>query len=107
MSTNVLQKPTSIQALDARQRFGELLDLSYYQGKQFQIMRKDKPMAWIVSQPFMDGYLQVLDYIIENKPELADTLLITWDDEVREIIEKGIKEGEAGETYPLESILDE
>jgi hypothetical protein len=107
MSTNTVQKPTSIQALDARQRLGELLDLSYYQNKQFRIMRKDKPMAWIVSQPFMDNYLQVLDYIIENKPELADTLAISLDDELREIIEKGIKEGEAGDTYPLESILDD
>lgn len=107
MSTNTLQKPTSVQALDARQRFGELLDLSYYQGKQFQIMRKDKPMAWIVSQPFMDGYSQVIDYIIEHKPELADTLAIMLDGEIRDIIEKGTQEVEAGDLLPLSSILDD
>ena len=107
MSTSTVQKPTTIQALDARQRLGELLDLSYYQNKQFRIMRKDKPMAWLVSEPFMDGYLQVLDYIIENKPELADTLALSLDDDLRGIIEKGIKEAEEGDLLPISSLLDD
>ena len=44
---------TTIQALDARRRLGELLELAYYKGEGFRIARKDKPMAWLVGDPFM------------------------------------------------------
>ncbi len=101
------QQSNTIPALEARRRLGELLELSYYQGKQFRIARKDKPMAWIVGGPSMEIYNQAIDYIIEHKPELADTLAISLDNELRGFIERGIKEAETGELHPIESILDE
>ena len=52
---------STVQALDARQRLGELLELAYYKGEQFRIARKDKPMAWLVGEPFMAALAATLD----------------------------------------------
>jgi len=46
-----------------------------------------------------------LDYIVENEPALADSLVITLDPQIRAIIEKGTKERQAGKLLPIESIL--
>ncbi len=97
---------TTIQALDARKRFGELLELAYYKGEQFRIARKDKPMAWIVGEPFIKVVSQAIDYIVKHKPALADTLAISLDDEIRAIIEQGSREVKKGDVIPIETILD-
>ncbi len=97
----------SIQALEARSRFGELLELAYYKGMQFRVARKDKPMAWIVGEPFMRSVSQVIDYIIEHEPVLADTLAIMLDNELMEALEQGTKEVKAGKTIPIEKALED
>lgn len=96
---------TTIQALDARQRLGELLELAYYKGEGFRIARKDKPMAWLVGEPFMIAVSRAIEYIIRKEPALADTLAITLDEDIRAIIEQGTKEVKAGKTMPVTSIL--
>jgi hypothetical protein len=40
-----MQPTTTIQAIQARQNLGELLELAYYQNQQFTIARKNKPMG--------------------------------------------------------------
>jgi antitoxin (DNA-binding transcriptional repressor) of toxin-antitoxin stability system len=96
----------TIQAMDARQRLGELLELVYYKGKRFRIARKNKPMAWIVGEPFMKAVGQAIDHIIEHEPAVADSLAITFDDEIRNLIEKGSKEIKEKKIVPIESIIE-
>ena len=97
---------TTIQALEARHRLGELLELAYYKGEGFRIARKDKPMAWLVGDPFMKAVSRAIDYIIRKEPALADSLAITLDEEIRDIIDQGTKEIMAGKTIPISSILE-
>ena len=94
---------TIIPAIKARQNLGELLELVYYQNKQFQIARKDKPMARLVGENFMAA----IDELIETDPALADTLAIMLNPEIREALAQGQKEYEAGNVIPLEDILKE
>lgn len=96
---------TSIQAHKARQNFSELIEKAFYQNKLTRIKRNNKPIAWIVGEPFMQKISTMIDYIIENDPELADTLAIQFDDEIRSIINASIEEAEAGKTIPLTDIL--
>ena len=96
-----------IQALEARQKLGELLERVYYQDQRFRISRKNKPMAWLVGDAFINAVGTLLDYIVENEPALADSLSITLDTQIRAIIERGTKERQAGKLLPIESILDD
>lgn len=96
----------SIRAQDARSHLGELLNQVHYQNKQFQIQRKDKPMAWLVSGAFMQAAEQALAHLIAHDPALADMLAILLDDGLRAAIEAGMEESQAGERVPLASILD-
>ena len=97
---------TTIQALEARHRLGELLELAYYKGEGFRIARKDKPMAWLVGDPFMKAVSRAIDYIIRKEPALADSLAITLDEEIRDIIDQGTNEMMAGKSIPITSILE-
>lgn len=46
-----LKDATIIPAKQARIRFGEILDKSYYEGEQFLVVKKKTPMAIIVGVP--------------------------------------------------------
>jgi antitoxin (DNA-binding transcriptional repressor) of toxin-antitoxin stability system len=94
---------TTIQALDARQRLGELLELVYYKGRQFRIARKNKPMAWLVGEPFMAA----LGTLLKQNPRLAETIEIMLDEELVEAIKQGTKEVKTGKTIPIEKIFEE
>ena len=97
----------TIQALDARRRLGELLELAYYRGERFRIARKDKPMAWLVGEPFVKAISRAIDYIVKHEPALAETLEIMLDDELTGIIEQGTREVQAGKTIPIEKALED
>jgi len=97
----------SIPALDARRQLGELLEKAYYQNQQFRIMRKDKPMAYLIGEGFMNQLSTVIDQVIENDPALADTLTLQLNPELKALIEQGTKEKEDGHLVPLTSILDD
>jgi len=90
----------TIQAIEARQKFGELLERVYYQDKVYQITRKDKPMGWLVGDAFMEKMGIIINYIIENEPVIADTLAVMLDDEIRSVIEEGRKESARESEYP-------
>ena len=97
----------SIKTREARQRIAELLELAFYKNEQFVIQRDKRPMARLVGEPYMQKLEQFLEHLIEHEPALADTLAIMLNDDVREVIEKGTEEVAAGQTVPLESILDD
>ena len=93
---------TTIQTLDARQKLGELLELVYYKGRQFRIARKDKPMAWLVGEPFM----VTLGTLLKQSPRLVETTEIVLDEELMAAIKQGTKEVNAGKTIPVEKALE-
>ena len=93
--------------MEARNRFGELLDVVFYKGAQFQISRKRKALGWLVGDPFMKSMTKLIDYIMEHEPTLADTIAINLDEQLQSVLERGKKEVKAGKTVPIETILDD
>ena len=83
---------TNIQALEARQKLGELLELVFYQSQQFRITRKNKVMARLVGEPFM----KVIEQLIADDPGLGDTIAILLNDEVRQALDESEKDVRAG-----------
>ncbi len=83
------------------------MELAFYKGERFRIARKNKPMAWLVGEPFMEAISKVIDYIIENEPALADSLAISLDEEINTVINKGTEAVKKEEFIPLATILDE
>jgi hypothetical protein len=98
---------TDIPSLEARQKLGELLERVYYQNTQYRIMRKDKPMAWLVSEPFMETVVTLVDHLIETNPVLADTLALTLNEDAKRVLGQGTREKNEGKRLPIESILDD
>ncbi|MFH1890803.1 MAG: type II toxin-antitoxin system Phd/YefM family antitoxin [Candidatus Kuenenbacteria bacterium] len=45
------EKLQTISAKKARTRFGELLDQAFYQGQDFLVVKKNKPMAVMIGLP--------------------------------------------------------
>jgi len=95
--------PQTIGAYQARQNFGELLEQSFYQGKSFLVKRGNKKMAYLVGQPFLVALFDLLD----KDKGLADTLAVMTNPLAKEIIEKGKKEIESSQTYPLKKLLED
>ena len=98
---------TPLSAEEARRRFSEVVSEAFYQGKKTPIARNNKPVAWIVGDPFMQGLFNFFEYLIEEQPALADTLALLVDEKLRGELERGMEEYERGEAVPLESILDD
>lgn len=90
-----------LSTMQLRQQMGEVIERVYYQYQQFRIVRKDKPMARLVNE----DYMQAIDELIEADPALADTLALMLNDEAMHIITQGEKEWEAGERIRLEDAL--
>jgi len=96
---------TTVSTHEFRKRLSELLELAYYKNEPVHISRSGKPMARLVGEPTMQALEEIIDYIIENDPALADTLAIMVDDDIRDAIMQGRKEWEAGERIPIEEAL--
>lgn len=96
-----------IQQLVAHDELRELLGRIARYGHGVQITNKDRPVGWLVGNKFMETMSSIIEHIIEYNPQLADTLAITLDPEIRAVIEEGTREIKAGKLLPLESILDE
>src|SRR5262245_19545563 len=93
--------PTLIPAISARKRLGSLLEIVYYQGQQFQITRKDKPMARLVGEPF----IQAIEKLIEDDKLIADTLAILLDKEILGAIHQSRNEYQEGQAVSVEDVL--
>ena len=106
MLSNAIKQAHVIPALEARQRFGELLELSYYKNQRFLISRKNKPMAWLVGKEYMNSLDDLLTYIIENDDSLADTLALATNTRLQEQIAQSQQDIENGDVVPLEDLLD-
>ncbi len=92
---------SDIPALDVRQRLGELLERVYYQAMQYRIVRRDKVMARLVSEPMM----QAIDELMVTDPAFADTLALMVNREATQVIEKSRQELATGKKIPIEAAL--
>jgi antitoxin (DNA-binding transcriptional repressor) of toxin-antitoxin stability system len=92
---------TLISAISARKQLGSLLERVYYQGQQFQITRKDKPMARLVGEPF----IQAIEKLVESDETLADTLAILLDKEILGAIHQSRQEYQEGKALRFEDVL--
>jgi antitoxin (DNA-binding transcriptional repressor) of toxin-antitoxin stability system len=92
---------TPISALELRRNIGEILERVHYRGEQFQIKRKDKPMARVVN----DDLMRAIEELIESDPATADTLALMLDDEAMHILYIGEQEWQHGERLRLEDVL--
>jgi hypothetical protein len=97
-----LTMTTTIHSPEMRSRLGELLEQSFYQQRQFRIVRKNKPMARLVSEPFM----QALEHMMASDPALAETLEILANKEMMEAIEQGTQDIAQKNLFPLEATLE-
>ena len=96
MKTKLTRKITkNISALQARQKFGELLDRTKLRGERFKINRSGKPMAIIMS---------IADY--EDMEDLIDTLLEEADPEFQKELEASHKEYEDRDIGTEEDLWD-
>lgn len=103
MTAISIEHPTGISAIQLRQQMGEVLERVHYQFQQFRIMRKDKPMARLVNEE----YMQTIDQLIESDPSLADTIALMLNDEAMGIIEQGQQEVRESKFIPLAEALNQ
>jgi antitoxin (DNA-binding transcriptional repressor) of toxin-antitoxin stability system len=91
----------TLSSMQLRTQLGEILERVYYRGEQFQVVRKDKPMARIVS----DLLMQQLDELIATDPALADTLALMMNKEAQAEIHEGQMEIKSQTLIPFEQAL--
>jgi antitoxin (DNA-binding transcriptional repressor) of toxin-antitoxin stability system len=91
---------STLSSMQLRTKLGEILERVYYRGEQFQIVRKDKPMARIVS----DLLMQQFDELIATDPALADTLALMMNEEVQVAIREGQMEIKSQKLIPFEQL---
>lgn len=101
METSFTHPTSSLTAIQLRQQLGEVLERVHYQFAQFRILRKDKPMARLVNE----RYMQAIDHLVESDPAVADTLALMLNEEFMTIFEQGQREWAAGKRIPIEEAL--
>lgn len=93
-----------ISVHDARNHLGELIQQAYYLGRPFVLMRGKKPMAAIIGT---QEFGRILDLIETYDPALADTLALTTNPEVEDLLKQGDKAIQTGEMVPFDAqIID-
>jgi len=92
---------SSVQMLDLRRSLGEFVERTHYQFLQFRIMRKDKAMARLVSE----AYMEAIEDLIAHDPSLEETLAIMLDKEAMSTIEESRKELAGDHKIPIDQAL--
>ncbi|MEO8391725.1 MAG: hypothetical protein ABI700_01915 [Chloroflexota bacterium] len=101
--TNETLLPTTpIQMLDLRKSLGELVERTHYQFLQFRIMRKDKPMARLVNEP----YMQALETLVASDPAVAETLELLLDTEFMKALQQSEQDVTQRKLVLLEHLLE-
>lgn len=101
MTSIAIEHAPRLSLMELRQQLGGVVERVYYQFQQYQITRKDKPMARLVNE----DYMRALEHLIASDPALADTLALMLNEEAMQIIEQGEAEWRAGQRIPLEKAL--
>ena len=96
MKPELTKKMTrNVSAMQARQKFGDLLNRANLKGERFLVNRSGKPMAIIMS---------VTDY--EDMEDLLDTLMEEADQDFQKALLTSRKEYEAGDVGSENDLWD-
>ncbi|GEM_PF-2100714 len=93
--------PYGIGAVELREQLGEVLERVHYQFQQYRVMRKEKPMARIVNET----YMQAIEQLLDSDSAIADTLALLLDNEAMDVLEVGEREWQEGNRIPLADVL--
>ena len=89
---------------EARNHLGELIQQAHYLGKPFVLTRGKKPMAAIIGT---QEFGRILELIETYDPALADTLAITTNPDIEDLLTQGNAAIQKGELVPFdEQIID-
>jgi antitoxin (DNA-binding transcriptional repressor) of toxin-antitoxin stability system len=93
---------TIVSVNQARNHLGELIQQAHYLGKPFVLTRGKKPMAAIIGT---QGFGRILELIETYDPALADTLALTTNPDLEELLHKGNKAIQQGEMVGFDPML--
>lgn len=96
----------SVNTDTARRELSQLLEQVHYTGSQIQIRRNKRPMAWLVSEPFMQWVAQLTNAIREKDPALGETFEIMLDTEFSALLEQSDADVASGRTVPIAQLLE-
>lgn len=96
-----------ISTMTLREKMGDIFNRVFYRADGYRVQRKGETLGYIVSENYVNKVGQMIDYLIENEPALADTLALQANDDIRDLITQSMQEIEQGNMVPLESILDD
>jgi prevent-host-death family protein len=86
---------------EARKNLSELVNEAYYEGKLFGISKGKKPMGVLVGAK---EWKEIIEAIEMHDQGLADTLAITADPELQNLLKESEKEIKEGKLVPLEEL---
>lgn len=93
---------TIVAVNQARDHLGELIQQAHYLGKPFILTRGKKPMAALIGT---QEFGRILELIETYDPGLADTLALTTNPELEDLLHKGNKAIQQGEMVPFDAHL--
>ena len=95
--------PIPIKTMQLRQRMGEILETVCYRDSQYVITRKNKKMAYLVSNRFMS----VLDRIMMEDKSLRDTIAIMMNEDLQAELKSSFEDKNAGKVVSLDEAFSE
>lgn len=96
-----------ISTMTLRSKVGDVFNRVFYRSSSFRVQRKGETLGYIVSEGYINKVGDIIDYLVENEPSLADTLAIQASDDLRTAIDTSMDEIKRGDFVPLNSILDD
>ena len=93
---------TIVSVNQARDHLGELIQQAHYLGKPFVLTRGKKPMAAIIGT---QEFGRILELIETYDPGLADTLALTTNPDLEELLHEGEKAIQQGEMVGFDHTL--
>lgn len=89
------------QLSEARKNLSELVNQAYYEGKMFGISKGKKPMGILIGAK---EWKEIIETIEMHDQGLADTLAITADPALQNLLRESEKEIKAGKLIPLDEV---
>ena len=89
------------QLSEARKNLSELVNEAYYEGKLFGISKGKKPMGVLIGAK---EWKEIIEAIEMHDQGLSDTLAITADPELQNLLKEGEKDIKAGTLIPLDEV---
>ena len=89
------------QLSEARKNLSELVNEAYYEGKLFGISKGKKPMGVFIG---LREWQKIIKVIEKHDQGLADTLAITPDPELQNVLKEGEKDIKSGKLVPLDEV---